>query len=645
MVSEYELALSALYYCDPSCSYEEWFRIAMAVKAAGLPFEIFHEWSRHGKNYKGEKDCKTAWESFKPGKITAATLFYIACEKGWYDFTKNQADTSAINNKNNRGEEKEIYQDSNSIASNKYALTVWERCVPALPTHEYIVRKRGITNGLRVYPSTAQPLIIHEKNVAGYLVIPCLSNGKLQTLQFIPPDEGNEKLNLGGASFNDGYFHVGTITDVIYLCEGIGQAWANNKSSGSMAVVCFGANRMMAVAKILRAQYPSAHLIIAPDRGKEKQAAEIATAIAGVWVKIPSQFPINYDTNDYLREHGEDALRTLLAKPELPLNVIFADELSTDFTPIDELLEGVFTIGDGSVIYGDSNSGKTFLVIDLACAIARGVEWFGRKTERGLVIYLAAESPASVQRRLQAYQQYHNVRVTNFAIVQSPIDLFDGEADTDAIIQTVRLLERQYGQKARLIVGDTLARLSAGANENAGQDMGLVVRHFDRIRNECNVHFSLIHHIGKNAAAGARGWSGVRAAIDTEIEITDSPTGRCAEITKQRDLGTKGIRIGFKLETVTLGLTKWKSPATSCIVMPADAPSKQVSKRSSQIAGAIIEYLTSSKIGVKKSEVVNHLADRYSESAIYREIKKLVKNKQISGSFGYVRVLVPTSAN
>lgn len=155
----------------------------------------------------------------------------------------------------------------------------------------------------------------------------------------------------------------------------------------------------------------------------------------------------------------------------------------------------------------------------------------------------------------------------------------------------------------------------------------------------------LIHHCGKNAAAGARGWSGVRAAVDTEIEITDSLAGRCAEITKQRDLDTKGVRIGFRLEKVTLGLTKWKSPATSCVVVPADAPKKQVSKRLSQIAGAIIEYLSAGKNSIKKAELVKHLTDRYSSGAIYREIQKLVDNGQLSDSFGYVRILVPTSAN
>lgn len=323
---------------------------------------------------------------------------------------------------------------------------------------------------------------------------------------------------------------------------------------------------------------------------------------------------------------------------EPSLSVVFADDLPENFAPPDELVQGVLTAGDGSVLYGDSNSGKTFFVIDMAAAVARGADWMGRKTEPGLVVYLAAESPASVRSRLQAYQKHHAVRVPNFAIVQSPIDLFDGEADTDAVIHLVRQLEAQSGQRARLIVGDTLARLSAGANENAGQDMGMVIQRFDRIRTECKAHFMLIHHSGKNAAAGSRGWSGVRGAVDTEIEVTDSPAGRCAEITKQRDLPTKGERIGFKLETVELGQTKWGTPATSCIVAPADVPDKPKTKRMGEVEGAVVEFLASHKVGIKKSAVVKHFQGRYEKGPIYRAIKTLVTAVAVHEAAGMVSI-------
>lgn len=318
------------------------------------------------------------------------------------------------------------------------------------------------------------------------------------------------------------------------------------------------------------------------------------------------------------------------------LDVIFADALGDAYDPPDEIVEGILTDGGASVWYGDSNSGKTFCKIDVGCAISRGALWMGLRTEKGLVIYLAAESPASACNRLQAYQSHHGVKVPNFAIVRSPIDLFDGEADTDLLILTIRQIEAERGQRVRLIIGDTLARLSAGANENSGQDMGLIVRRIDRIRAETGAHFALIHHSGKIAANGARGWSGLRAAIDTEVEVTDSPTGRCAEITKQRDLPTKGKRIGFRLDVVELGLTKWGTPATSCVVMPADAPTKTTGKRISEIGGAVVEFLRTRATGCRKKVLVEHFEGRYTSSAVYREVKHLVEVGQLLEVAGVV---------
>jgi hypothetical protein len=337
-------------------------------------------------------------------------------------------------------------------------------------------------------------------------------------------------------------------------------------------------------------------------------------------------------------DEGERIVKPITPDAVPRLSVAFADELPKAFTPLDELVQGVLTVGGGSVLYGNTNSGKTFFVIDMAAAIARGVDWMGRRVEPGIVMYLAAESPASVRGRLQAYQKFHGVLVPNFAIVQSPLNLFGSDSDTDAIIDTARQLEAQRGQKVRLIVGDTLARLSAGANENAGQDMGRVIERFDRIRTECEAHFLLIHHSGKNAAAGSRGWSGVPAAIDTEIEVTNNAAGRCAEITKQRDLGTEGERIGFRLDVVELGTTKWGAPATCCIVAPVDAPApdKAHAKRVGEVEGAVVEFLASREVGVKKVEVVAHFEGRYAKGPIYRAMKTLVTAGAIQDAGGMV---------
>jgi len=650
---EIERARSALWSLDPGCDGDTHFRHACGAADAGLPFNDFHEWSKGGQSYKGESDCHSTWKSArKPGAVKKASLFRAALAVGWTDPTKASDKTSRTSLPPARVAT--THPKSVKQAASGNAVAVWERCIPATDSEAYIHRKQGKSDGLRVYPASAPPLFIgagdDRINAAGGLVIPCYAPDgvTLRTLQIIPLV--GQKKNLPGASFGDGFFTVGEVTDRVYFVEGIGQAWAVNRATGKAAVCCFGAGRMATVAKAVRENFPSSRLIIVPDKGKEADAEKIAAAVAGQSVAMPADKPGNYDANDYALEFGTSALLTLLERPVEPpisysLSVAFADELTNEFTPPDEIVEGVLTAGDGSILYGDSNSGKTFFVIDMACAVARGVPWMGKQTEPGLVIYLAAESPASVRSRIQAYQRHHGVRVPNFAIVQSPIDLFDGDADTDKLIQLVKQIERQKGQSARLIIGDTLARLSAGANENAGQDMGLVVRRFDRIRTECKAHFLLIHHSGKNAAAGARGWSGVRAAVDTEIEVTDSPAGRCSEITKQRDLPTKGDRIGFKLQVVTMGLSKWKSPATSCVVMPAVAPDKQSGKRISEVGGAIVEMLRTKGTGVKKKDVVAHFAEQYVSSAVYRELKKLVDGGQVKEVMGVVSAEVSEVRN
>ena len=625
-------ARDALFAIPPDLPRDEWVRAGMAAQAAGLDFDDFNDWSAQAGNYSAS-DARTTWRSFKPGKVGAGTLHHMAAEHAGVQRPKQRTTRT---------------QDApRKPAAGIDPAALLARCEAASWQHPYIAAKQaqGVPlETLRVLPDD-DPLRIGGESMAGALVVPAYApDGTLQSAQLIPPH--GKKMNLPGCPMAGASFIVGEIKsgEPTYICEGVATAWAIWQETGAAAVVCFGWGNVARVAAEQRQRDASARLVICPDVGKEQDAEKIARDVGAAVVNMPDGWPNNSDLSDLAARDGLDMLELVLeaacapTPPPLALSVAFADDLPDTFDPPDELVEGLLTANDGSVLYGDSNSGKTFLMIDIAAAVARGVPWLGRRTEQGLVVYLAAESPASVRSRLQAYQKHHGVRVRDFAIVQSPIDLFDGDGDTDKVIRTVRQIEQQRGIKARLIIGDTLARLSAGANENAGQDMGLVVRRFDRIRTECKAHFCLIHHSGKAAAAGARGWSGIRAAVDTEIEITDSPAGRCCEITKQRDLPSKGERIGFKLEGVMLGVTKWGTPATSCVVVSADAPDKPKGKRLSECDGAVLEFLAAHKVGIRKGEVVKHFEGRYEKGPVYRAMKALVTAGAIHEAVGMVAI-------
>ena len=634
----------ALQSLNANCDRGAWVKTGMAFHSAGGDFDAFNDWSAQGDTYNAQA-ARATWRSFKaaPGGVGAGALFGMARDAGWTEGNASPRPAPA------RPTPKPV--EPRKPAPGMAAADVWGRCQPATAAHGYITAKQGNPDGLRAVPAT-DPLRIMGESMAGALVVPCVAaDGSLSTLQLIPPPDVAQrlkaagkpgKLNLPGHSVQ-GWFTVGKIEagQTVYIVEGVGQAWACWQATGAAAVVAFGAGNMGKVATALRQNDDAARLVLVPDTGKEDEAQKIAAETRAAVATMPTGEANNFDANDLMQRDGFDVLAALLEGATMPpvsypVSVAFADELPDRYEPPDELIEGVLTSCDGSVLYGDSNSGKTFLVIDMAASVARGVSWMDKRTEPGMVVYLAAESPASVRGRLQAYQKHHGCKVPNFAIVQSPIDLFDGDADTNRVITLVQQLERQRDQKVRLIVGDTLARLSAGANENAGQDMGLVVRRFDRIRTECKAHFLLIHHSGKAAAAGARGWSGIRAAVDTEIEISDSPSGRCVEITKQRDLSSKGLRIGFRLDVVTLGHTKWGDAATSCVVAAADAPVKQTGKRMGECEGAVIEFLAAHKIGIKKSALAKHFDGRYERANIYRAVRTLLTAQAIHEAAGMV---------
>ena len=118
-----------------------------------------------------------------------------------------------------------------------------------------------------------------------------------------------------------------------------------------------------------------------------------------------------------------------------------------------------------------------------------------------------------------------------------------------------------------------MRRALAGGNENSPEDMGALVRASDMVRQACGAHLSFVHHSGKDQARGARGHSLLRAATDTEVEISRGEGAEVSlvKVTKQRELEI-GDDMGFRLEVIDLGTNRRGKPLTSCVAVTADAP-------------------------------------------------------------------------
>lgn len=250
----------------------------------------------------------------------------------------------------------------------------------------------------------------------------------------------------------------------------------------------------------------------------------------------------------------------------IPLKVIrFAE--AAPALDADDFVEGLLVRNAMSVVYGESNSGKTFFALDLALHIAAGMPWRDREVDQGFVLYLALEGSHAILNRVTAFKAEHGLERAPlpFAIVPVSLNLLNPEADAGRVVETCRAVAAEFGADPRLIVVDTLARAIAGGNENAPEDMGSLIKTGDALRQEAGAHVMWIHHSGKDAAKGARGHSSLRAATDTEIEVVATGAHRLASVTKQRDMECSGA-FPFTLRVVELGLNRRGKSVTSCVV-------------------------------------------------------------------------------
>jgi hypothetical protein len=306
------------------------------------------------------------------------------------------------------------------------------------------------------------------------------------------------------------------------------------------------------------------------DEPGRKFGAAIAGALRGIvseldFIDPPADAPKGWDAADEQDPSVYLGAPSSAAKPVLPF-VWFRDARPN--LEANDFVEGLLTSGSMSVIYGPSNCGKTFFVLDLALHVAWGREWRGKIVDRGAVVYLSLEGAQGVQNRMNAFRSHHDCGDLPFVAMPKPVNLLDDKADVEAVIQLVEYIAQETALPVRMVIVDTLSRAMAGGNENSSEDMTALIGNCDRVRHATGAHVCIIHHSGKDEARGARGHSSLRAATDTEIEIKRDPevTRSIVKVVKQRDLEADEP-LAFTLKSVNLGTNKRGKPVTSCVVL------------------------------------------------------------------------------
>lgn len=230
------------------------------------------------------------------------------------------------------------------------------------------------------------------------------------------------------------------------------------------------------------------------------------------------------------------------------------------------LVGGVLPAVGAAAIFGPSTTGKSFLALDLAAAIAEGADWFGHRVrDAKRVIYIGLEGAAGFRLRVVAWEAAHGRPFP--AEVRFIFDSFKIAelADTLAMAGAI-----DDAGGAAMVIIDTLNRSAPSADENSSRDMGRILEGVRDLQGLTDSLVMLVHHTGKDTAKGLRGHSSLFAALDAAIEVSRTDDRREWKVAKAKD-GEDGEVHPFRLSVWGLGQDEDGEPVTSCAVEPVEA--------------------------------------------------------------------------
>lgn len=306
-----------------------------------------------------------------------------------------------------------------------------------------------------------------------------------------------------------------------------------------------------------------------------------------------------------------------------------------------------------AVIYGGPGSGKTFLMLDMTMAIARGIKWHGRRVKQGVVVYVAGEG--ALRGRVTAYLQHNGLTaddVPQFFALESTVNLLDPAADVLDLIDAIRA--KVGDLPIRMIVIDTLARAMPGGNENASEDMGAVINAAGKLSSAFQCVLAFVHHSGKDDTKGSRGHSSLKGACDVEISVKREGDIREATAEKVRDGPDACALLTFKLESVDLGPVSQYDPdaeewerITSCVVATENLPPKRkpepsTKNQASALAAIKAVNATNGAKFMTKAECIDNViaGTGMTRNRAHESVNGLLKNGYLkTGSMGGIEIV------
>ena len=250
-----------------------------------------------------------------------------------------------------------------------------------------------------------------------------------------------------------------------------------------------------------------------------------------------------------------------------------------------DLAKGLIPAEGFGFLAGPSGTYKTFLAIDWSLRIAEGVPILDHRTTACGVVYVAAEAPNGVRRRVEAWKRENGRRGLPFELIGQAPNIRT-RAEVEGLAAELRIAADDFagrGVRLGLVVIDTLAASMPGGDETAGSDMSSVLSNVSWLAAEVGAFVLIVSHTGKDETRGIRGWSGQFAGADCVVMLSRESQDaggeiRVGKVAKLKD-GEDGQRFAISLKSVSLGFDGDGDEVTSAVIAYDDAPARETKAR------------------------------------------------------------------
>jgi hypothetical protein len=210
------------------------------------------------------------------------------------------------------------------------------------------------------------------------------------------------------------------------------------------------------------------------------------------------------------------------------------------------MIDGIMQERSSVLMFGKSNTFKSFLAIDMACSVATGREWHGRKVKKHKVLYVATEGANGVGRiRIPEWFRYHDVPFDD----STDIFLYPSEISLDNEKNVGLLLKTANAMGIELIVLDIFAGTMDGT-ETEDTTARAWVRGVNRIIQKAQAGVLVVAHTGWADQTRARMHTHFWGSFDSRLRVEGDKDKRTSvlAIDRHKDADSTG-KWGFKLDT------------------------------------------------------------------------------------------------